>query len=408
SFIPAELNHFLALVGAIGCAGSLNRDRAADRWLAASLALALASAGGGVAVAAACVAHNLCTRASARRWLSVLGPAALWGSWWLIVGRGYGAGASLTPQQAISFTTNLIEAAFSSLGLHASVLGRLLTIAYLAVGCSVLRGGARGAANWLAWTAGLGVWSIGLAYSRGFLTDLQAFRYQFVAVGFILLAVVPRQPIQTPSWLLRRANRSRAAGLVVVVILSGAVRFNAMAVELREPSQFVSQVSRESEGRLVVLGLTPEVVPEDRVLPIAMGGLRAADIRSLLDRYEHSAPASVDRFLVTSEVTRSFGRPAPLDQACQRVTAPFSHTETASGRPLSLWSVDVDVDVDVRRFGSEWIRLGTAHAGRGLRIVLPGLDSGVPWQVRAVGACRAPVSRQLAAAPQEPSEPYRS
>ena len=81
------LNHYLVLVAGIVCAALLNRGRRADLPLAAVLLVALSSAGGGVAVAVACVVHNLADRASARRWITVLTPFAVWGIWWVTLGR---------------------------------------------------------------------------------------------------------------------------------------------------------------------------------------------------------------------------------------------------------------------------------------------------------------------------------
>ena len=85
SLNPSQLNHYLALLGGIGCAAALNRGRRADWVLAGSLAFSLCSAGGGVAVAAACLVHNaLHASAAATLARRAWSRHSLWLVWWLI------------------------------------------------------------------------------------------------------------------------------------------------------------------------------------------------------------------------------------------------------------------------------------------------------------------------------------
>lgn len=385
-FVPVELNHFLALVGGIICAGALNRGRRADPWLAAALAFSLASAGGGIAVAVACVVHNLCVRPSLRRWIAVLGPSALWGCWWLAVGRDYSTEFETTPAQAVHIVRELAGAAFASLGLHSSVLGSVLMVAFIAYGLWLLRHGLDAAANWLAWTAALVLWGMGLAYSRGYLTDPHTFRYQLPAIGFVLLAVVPRRHVEWSVWFPRGADRRWAVALTAVVLI-GAMRAPGLERDLSESSQRISRASTLNRGRIVVLSLEPKVVPDDTRYSLGMGGLRAGEVRSLLDRYGFVPPAGPDQALVEMGVVQSSSDGGRSDVGCEPLTAPISQSATTAGHPLFLWAPDTAVEVDVRRFGVEWVRLDEARPGEALMIFLPGLDSETPWEVRADGAC---------------------
>ena len=163
---PSWLNHYLVLVGGIVCAAALNRGRRADWVVAGALAFSLCAAGGGVAVAAACVVHNLCTRASLRRWLVVLGPVAVWGTWWFLAGRGQPR-SGLSLSESLRYTRTIALTPFEHLGLGLPVLSALLAIAFVGYGLWSLRHGLPTAANFLAWGAALVFWAGGLAYSRG-------------------------------------------------------------------------------------------------------------------------------------------------------------------------------------------------------------------------------------------------
>jgi hypothetical protein len=72
------------------------------------------------------------------------------------------------------------------------------------------------AANLTAWGAALIVWSVGLAYTRGDPGALGVFgRYQFLALGFVMLAIVPRHPLP--------ALPSRWAWALVALIVVGSL-----------------------------------------------------------------------------------------------------------------------------------------------------------------------------------------
>jgi hypothetical protein len=69
------------------------------------------------------------------------------------------------------------------------------------------------------------------------------------------------------------------------------------------------------------------------------------------------------------------GLGAPSDEPTNPVSEP------------RLWSSTTGFTIDVRRYGEEWIRLAEVPAGRDAAVTLPHLDSAIPWQIRADGAC---------------------
>jgi len=380
----AELNHSLALVGGILCAAALNRGRRADPWIALALAFSLASAGGGVAVAAACVVHNLCTRAPWRRWLAVVTPLLLWAGWWLVFGRGYWNGDQTTATETLRIAWDLAFATFSSLGHHHAALGILLMVAFVSYGVWLLRQGLDQAASWLAWTAALAVWGVGLARNRGDLTDPHAFRYQLLGIGFVFLAVVPRRPL---GWRAGSLGRIDPRWALVAIVLVAGVQARALAGDVGPHAEYVTRASTLTRGRVIILRMDPPVVPDDRPLPFEMGLLRAGQVRALLDRHGTSLPDGRDEVLVAMGVPSSTSLGVQDRDPCAALTAPFFQPVETAG--LQLWAQDEKAAVQVRRFGATWIDLDDAQPGEVLRVRLPGLASDTPWEVRAIGACRS-------------------
>ena len=168
SLFPGEMNHHFALLGGIGCAAALNRGPRADWLLAIALAFSLASAGGGVAVAAACLAHTVCVRPHARRWLVVVVPPLLWGLWWLVNVRGEEPpGLELTAGQTVHYVWDLTYAAFDAAAHGRSVIAAMLIAAFVACGAWALSKGLDAGANFVAWSAAMLVWGVGLTTTRG-------------------------------------------------------------------------------------------------------------------------------------------------------------------------------------------------------------------------------------------------
>ena len=392
---PSWLNHYLVLVGGIICAAALNRGRRADWVLAGALAFSLSAAGGGVAVAAACVVHNVCTRASLRRWLVVLGPVALWGVWKLASGDEQRRKVPFS--ESLRFAGDVAVSPFGHLGLGNTVLTAILMIAFVGYGLWRLRQGLAAASNFLAWTVALAVWTAGLAYSRGsyflWLPGVQvdpSVRYVLLALGFVLLAVVPRRPIVWPTrFPIATDSRLITASAVVILLLgvAGAMRIHD-SVQARADQMSAATVGIQSG--LVALGLGPEVIPDDfRMERFAFGWLTAGEARTLLRRGGDpfpSTPATVDRYLVEvgGVTTTPVGR---RDRKCARLTEPIVRQPNKFDFPLYLWSDQETWTISVRRFGTDWVEVSESEANEVVQVNLPGLGFEEPWQVRADGAC---------------------
>lgn len=401
---PSSLNHYLALLGGVVAAAALNRGRRADGVLAAALAFSLCSAGGGVVVAAACIGHCVLVRPPWRRWVAVLVPTALWAAWWLLVAEvgQIDPAFRLTNSQAVEVVRDLCVSPFYAAGFHIRPLAYLLMAAFVVHGARQLRRGLRAGANFLVWSAASVLWAYALVRSRGILADPQSFRYAFLAMGFTLLAVVPREPIRWP--VLEGPARGRwmvaAAGVVLVL---GGVRAIDVRAGLQDFAEAHAVRGREARGTLIALELQPEVIPADT--PIRFFGIfqnlgTAERVRVLLDRYgspDDETTATADRALVDLDIARAgVGRAADHD-GCSALAEPLSTPGVADhglgmggvagGRvPVRLWAPE-PFTVDVRRFGDDWVRLADAPAGRVVTVTLPALHSAEPWEVRADGAC---------------------
>jgi hypothetical protein len=392
SLIPAQLDHFLVLLGAIGCAAALDRSRRADWVLAGSLTFALCSGGGGGAVVAACLVHNLCTRAPLRRWLAVLVPALAWLVWWLIeVGRASDLrGYAMTWSEVLQFVRDLAYTPFEATALGVGVIAMALVAAFVAYGIWTLSKGLNAGANFLAWSTGFLVWAAGIAINRGHLfASVTTFRYRYVALGLLLLAVVPRRRIVWPARFPIDTDRRFVVAGAVVVLALGSARGLAVHDDIRTSADIQSAGLLATRGETLVIELGPDFVPDHTKLPLAFGWLRAAELRAMFADYGNPFPpgrAAADEQLVDMGNARA--DPAGTRRVgCDPLTRPFTYKPTEVPRYQYLWSPTEPFTVDVRRFGDRWVRLDEARPGVALRLALPDLGSDTPWRVRAHGAC---------------------
>ena len=390
---PGAFNHYLALIGGIACAAALNRGRRADWVLAVGLALALCSAGGGVAVAAACMVHIVCTRPPLRRWVMVIAPSLLWVIWWLTFERRLNDVGTYTmsASQTITFVRNLAYAPFDDIALGAGAIALVLVAAFIAYGIwSVSRGLVHGA-NALAWTTGLIVWAFGVANSRGVLfADPKVFRYRYVALGFVLLAVVPRHPIRWPSRLPITSDPRWLAGGALLLLVAGSARGLAVRSDLQSSAQQYAALGRAARADALVTDLGPAVVGDKVREPFELGLLLASETRSLFSQYGaavETMPATADEQLVAMRGAVALSN-GTRSVTCRPLTKPFVYHPKKPPYLVYLWSGTQSYSVDVRRFGSRWVHLGGAPRGRALVLGLPAFSSTVPWQIRANGACR--------------------
>lgn len=394
SFEPGGLNHSLVLVGAIVCAGALSgRGRRSDLLVGASLAFALCGAGGGVAVAAAAVVHSVCTRASRGRWLAVLLPAGAWFVWWRAMAppeppfvREFRPGV----RELLGDALQLAGESFRYLVLGNRALGVVLLCVFAIHAAWRLRAGPAAAANVLAWTSALVVWWFGLMWSRWVMLstlDQPPFRYRFLAVGFILLAVIPPAGTALPRRLAGATRRSAVlatAGVVVVAaVLVVAVRPDAQHFARR--SATYGRLVR-AKAAMVVDPTASASIPEDEDLGFSFGNLTASEARRVLGNYGSDlGSAPIDERLVEMRVVRlARGRRNAAPEACEPLQGPV---DLGSEDAIRIHAASGPTDVTVRRFGREWVTVGRL-AGRQMgTLFLPAHHAREPWQVRGDGLC---------------------
>jgi hypothetical protein len=402
----AELNHYLALVGAIVCAALLSRGPRADGLLAATLLFAVAAAGAGQVAAIACLVHCIIVRPPWRRWLAILAPTALYGVWVVVYSPG-SQRVPLTTTQAIEIVRDLFLAPFYQVGFGKWPLAAVLVVAFFGWGAIQLRQGIRNGVNFITWTAAMIGWSLGLIYSRGADSHASVFRYAFVSLGFALLAVVPRQPIKWPERLPVTSRRVLAVAALVVVAF-GALRVNYARPSLRRDATYYAALGRKAEGTVEVVQLGPGVIADKTPLPFfgySNPHGTAGEMRSLMTRYGtpfHATTTNIDQHLVDLRTVESTLGGSLRRLACTPLAGPVSLRPTSIGEDLlgqpppgrpstgalryALWA-KVRVTIEVRRFGDHWVHLSTVPAGRIFRLTLPVLASATPWSVRADGAC---------------------
>jgi hypothetical protein len=269
------------------------------------------------------------------------------------------------------------------------VLAVVLVAAFVAYGIWILSKGLNAGANFVAWSIGFLVWAFGVANSRLF-ASATVFRYRYVALVFLLLALVPRRPIVWPaSFPIDRGRRFVVAGAIVVLAL-GSARGLAVHDDMHTTTDLESSIGLATRGKTLMIELGSRVVPDDTVLSFEFGRLRAADVRALFDDYGNPFPPErgaadqqlVDRGNVYSDPdgTRRV--------SCKPLTRPFSYKPAADRSFEYLWSPRAPFTVDVRRFGDHWLRLDEGRPGVALKLMLPGFGVDTPWRVRANGACR--------------------
>lgn len=409
SLRPDILHHLLALVGGIFCAAALNRGRRADGFLAGALLFSLCSAGGGVVVAGACLVHNLVVRAPLRRWLAVLVPSALYACWWILARPVTSANKDpQTLEQTARLVRDYLLAPFYQLALGFWPLAAVLLAAFLLWGAVQLRQGLAAGANFLAWTAAMVAWPLGLIQYRGYAgAGVGNFRFAYLSLGFALLAIVPRRAIKWPD-RLAVTNRRWLAAAAVIVLVVGGVRALDVHRELAGYARLKVELGRKAKGTMLVLHQRPEVIPDSTPITFFDWARNshgtAGEVRALMDRYGSpfdGSADSVDQDLVDLGAAHAALGSQRQHPSCQPLEKPVEVTPTsvdeawlgisAEGPPQGprqhrLWSAK-PFTIDVRRFGDHWVRLAQGPAGRDVFLTLPILDSTKPWEIRADGAC---------------------
>jgi hypothetical protein len=398
SLFPADINHNLALLCGIVCAAALNRGRRADWVLLVALTVAFGSAGEGAAIAAACLIHSACVRAPLRRYFVVLIPAFVRAIWWFIeIGHTNNRGPLvMTPTQMLSFSRDLAYAAFESAALGSTVFAVVLVVAFVTYAMWTATKGLKQAANLIAWSSAVVIWAVGLASSRGLFVQVTVFRYRYTTLVLFLLAVVSRRPLVWPRRLPIATDRRWALGAAGVVLILGGGRALAVHEDLARDAATSAKQGRATRAEALVIGLGESVTGNTPLgfdygrLSFLFGGLSGAEVRALFAHYGQPFPATTataDRHLVElgGVGSRVVGT---RDTTCGGMREPFAFRQT-KGSSLLLWSANTPFDIDVRRFGEGWVRLRQARPGELVSVDLPWLPAVRPWQIRAVGACRA-------------------
>lgn len=398
SIETASINHWLTLTGAVLCAHGLRSEgRRGDGFVSGGLVLALISSGGGVAAVVAAVVHSACRRARPARWLAVLVPAAAWLAWYIAAApptHPFVAAAQSGPYDAMVRAATLFARSFRSLALAHEVAGWVVLALFVAVVYRRLSQGLAASAEALAWTAGLGAWWFGLVWNRAYFADEHVFRYQQVSACFILLAVTPRHAVDwTPltrrigstgaaRWLGPRRRLLVGPAAVVVAALTLAA---AVSDDLAYSGSFQRSAGRNAQLESGAAAL-PGVVPPDTLLSPAMGFVPAGAIPELFERFRPPEWAGDVDHVVALAASLSVRDDVhgPLWPGCQALDQPHL---ISPGRMIVVRAGEFPSQVQVRRFDSNWIPVGTVPADHSAWLVLPELHSPLGWEVRAADGC---------------------
>jgi hypothetical protein len=392
---PGALNHSLALLGAIVCAGALTgRGRRNDILVGASLAFALGSSGGGVPVAVAAVVHSLCSRATRWRWLAVLVPSAAWLAWRVVFVPADPAEIQELRPGVLELARGAVRQAVESfrfLALGNRAIGWVLLALFLAYAAWRARQGLVAAANVLAWTAGLLAWWFGLMWSRLFLADPDPiFRYEWVSAGFVLLALLPTSPVARPAWQMT-SNRRAAVLAVTGVLLVAAFLAHSVQPDVEDFARQYAVIGRHTRGQAAVMADPNIRIAPDVELGFEFAHLTTGRVTGILGRYGAPGGAGeTDELLVeTGAVRLTSGPEGPPPPGCEELRGPDL---VAPDSRIELYASVGTPEVQVRRFVREWVTVGRLQEGRLTTLVLPGYLATAPWQVSST----EPVCARLA------------
>jgi hypothetical protein len=391
---PGALNHSLALLGAIVCAGALTgRGRRSDVLVAASLAFALGSSGGGVPVAVAALVHSLCSRATRWRWLAVLVPSAAWLAWWVVFVPADSQEIRDLRPGVLELTRGAVRQAVESfrfLSLGNSALGWVLLALFVAYALWRVRQGLAAAANVLGWTAGLLFWWFGLMWSRLFLADPQPiFRYEWVSAGFVLLAVIPTGHTAQPGWL-SAATRRGAVLAVTGVLLIAAFLAHSVQPDVEDFARQFAVIGGHTRGQAAVIADPSSHIPGDVVLGFEFAHMTADQASGILSRYgARGGSGETDELLVEIRAVRLTSESQdPPPRRCTELRRPRL---AAPDSRIELYAPSGTPQVRVRRFGHEWVTVGRLREGRPTTLLLPGYLATAQWQVSTTDVvCASP------------------
>ena len=293
----------------------------------------LCSSGAGVVVAGACLIHSA-LRPPMRRWLAILVPSALYACWWVLARP---VTSEVKDPQSVEHTVRVVRdyllTPFYQAGFGLWPLAAVLLAAFLLWGAVQLRRGFASGANFLAWTAAMVAWPLGLIQYRGYGgSGVGNFRFTYLSLGS-RSGHRPRQPIKWPARLAVTNRRWLAAG-AVMVLLFGAVRAWDARPELLQYSRLKRDLGARAKGTTFLLQRRPCVFPASTPITFfdwaADSHGTAGQLRTMLHRYGSpfdGASASVDQELVDLGAAHSELGPSRQHPPCQPLPAQGRRTD---------------------------------------------------------------------------------
>lgn len=369
--VPA-FNHYLALTFGILCAAALNsvESRRSNVKVAGFLALSLASAGGGVAVAAGAILFCCCTRPSWRRWLAVALPTALWAMWWFAMPgyRGPDGSGRRTPtmSQLVSSAVSGFRHVLDTFG-PIEFFGALFAVTFVIRASFAIKGGLRGSANLVAWTGALSVWLVALAWTRDAYTGY-VFRYDFVGLGFVLLAMIPTKPIQSPRLRPRATTRNTVIIAVAILAVAGLLGVSTHSAT-RSSARSINTLGARNLVAARYVNLGPRGAPDAEYQGMWFYGRTAREIRSLFATYGGMpvTPQTRDRaMLASTSVAPSRWHRDDLQQ-CE---TSWSGGTLPEGLYLVSPAPGPPVDLRGRYLGPTWQLFGQAPGGKVTEVIV--------------------------------------
>jgi hypothetical protein len=174
---------------------------------------------------------------------------------------------------------------------------------------------------------------------------------------------------------------------LTLVVLVGAVLVQSVRTDAQEFARFHSAIGRSTRGQAAVVLDTNAAIPDGLKLGFNFVHLKAGRLRQLLKTYGVQTGGTDQRLVATGAVRLLSGPRAAAPARCRGLAQPMRARVEAQ---LKLYAPAREADIVIRRFGTEWITVGSLPKGREGTLVLPGFHATEEWELRATGgACAA-------------------